>query len=178
MPVTHGIILDGYRSLPEVCAPLATEFERCFWVICVQSGPFDFGWLFESERNEALVERQLVDVPALDNSGTCVLRPGSIPRLANHLVVDEWSYFFAIDAPEPQVRFRAEILNRHMGDFSEPFLRRLDEFADLFICHIGGWWEFYCGRADWSRQLRFAWPDSVERALSQAGEAPTKGRGQ
>jgi hypothetical protein len=175
MAVASGLVLDGYRGLAEVCAPLAAELSRCFWVVDIQSGPFDSAWLYESEANEALVESLWWEVPALANTSTSGLRPGSIPRLADRLIVDEWSYYFAIDAPEPKGLARATALARHIGDFSEPFLRDLDGLADLFICHIDGWWEFYCGRPDWSRRLRSAWPDCFERDLSQARLPPSRG---
>jgi hypothetical protein len=176
MTVECGLVLDGYRSLPEVCAPLAAELARCFWAVNLQSGPFDSLWMFETEANEALVESLRCEVPALENSSTCVLRPGSIPRPADRLIVDEWSYYFAIDAPEQQALIRATALDRHIGDFSEPFLRTFDGLADLFICHANGWWEFYCVRADWSHRLLSAWPDCFERDLRQAGQPPSRGR--
>lgn len=169
MSVTSGLVLEGDRSLAEVCEPLANESSLCFWVVDIQSGPFDSLWLYESAANEALVASLWWEVPALANTSASGLRPGSIPRLADRLIVDEWSYYFAIDAPEPQACARATALARHMGDFSEPFLRNLDSLADLYICYIDGWWEFYCGRPDWSRRLLSAWPDCLERSLSQAG---------
>jgi hypothetical protein len=176
MPVASGLVLDGYRALAEVCAPLAAELSLCFWVVDIQSGPFDSLWMFETEANEALVDGLLCEIPALENTATCVLRPGSIPLLADRLIVDEWSYYFAIDAPEPQALARATALACHIGDFSEPFLRDLDGLADLFICHIDGWWELYCGRPDWSRRLLSAWPECFERDLSQACRPPSSGR--
>jgi hypothetical protein len=176
MPVVNGLVLDGYRSLPEVCAPLAAELTCCFWVVDCQSGPFRSSWMDESEQNEALTERQWWGVPALANTSTSGLRPGSIPRLADRLIVDEWSYYFAIEAPEQQALARATALAPHIGDFSKTFLRTLADLADLFICHADGWWEFYCGRPDWSRRLRSAWPDCFERGLGQAGEPPPRGR--
>jgi len=176
MPINTGLILDGYRSLPEVCTPLAAELARCFWVVDLQNGPFDSSWLYESDQNEALVERQWWEVPALANTSTSGLRPGTIPRLANRLIVDECSYYFAIDAPERQAILRATALAGHIGDFSMSFLRDLDGLADLLICHVDGWWEFYCGRPDWYDRLRSAWPDINERALGEAGTPPSRGR--
>ena len=88
--------------------------------------------------NEALVESLWWEVPVLASTSTNGLRPGSIPRLANRMIVDECSYYFAIDAPEPQALARATALACHIGDFSEPLLRDLDGLADLFICHVDG----------------------------------------
>jgi hypothetical protein len=176
MPVVSGLVLDGSRSLAEVCAPLATELSRCFWVIDCQSGPWKSDWMYESERNEALADRQLWDVPALANTSTSGLRPRTLPRLADRLILDEWSYFFAIDAPEAQALVQATALVRHIGDLSEEFLRTVDSLCDVFLCHVDGWWEFYCGRPDWCCRLKAAWPGCRERGLGSAGQPPSSGR--
>ena len=132
MPIDAGFVLSGNHPLREICEPLANELSRCFWVTDVQSGPFNSLWLYESAENETLAEEQLWDVPAFKNTSTFGLRPGSLPLLADHLISDEYSYYFAIDAPEHQALPRATSLARRIGDFSEPFLGRLDTLADLF----------------------------------------------
>jgi hypothetical protein len=166
---TDGLVLPGYRSLREVCAPLADEWSRCFSVVDLQSGPFDGLWATE---NEALVDRQMWNLPVFDNTSTCGLRPGTLPRLADHLILDEWSYYFAIDAPETEAYHKAISLDGHIGDFREHFLRGLDVSADLFMSHGDGWWEFFTGRADWHARLRQAWPECRTRPLREAGTAP------
>src|SRR5262249_55163920 len=108
----------------------------------------------------------------LANSSTHGFRPGTIPRLAEHLIVDEWSYYFAIAAAEAIALPGASLLAGHIGDLSEGFLRGLDAAADLFICHVDGWWEFYTGRPGRFNGLRSAWADCVVRPLDQAGSPP------
>jgi hypothetical protein len=176
MPIENGLVLEGYRSLAEVCEPLATDLSRCFWVVDCQSGPWKSAWFYESRRNQALAASQSWSVPALAETSTFGLRPRTIPRLADRLIVDEWSYYFAIDTPEQQALARATALAPHIGDFSQAFLRTLDHLADLFICHADGWWEFYCGRPDWSCRLRSAWSGCHERGLGEAGKPPSKSR--
>jgi hypothetical protein len=171
MPIESGFILPGYRSLPEICEPLAAELSRCFWLVDVQLGLFA-RWLYESDENDEIAGRQIWSHPATEHSSTCGLRPGSIPQLAPHLNVDEWSYYFAIDATEDGAFERVFKLAPRVGDLSEAFLQQLDTLADLFIMHVDGWWEFYCGRPDWIRRLRAAWPDLKERPLSLAGVSP------
>jgi hypothetical protein len=152
---------------------LADELSRCFWVIDLQYGPFNSLWLFESPENAALVDRQSWPVPGLDGGSTSGLRPGSLPALADRLMHDEFSYYFAIDAPEEeQALRRATALKGHIGDFSENFLQDLAGAADLFLCDADGWWEMYCGRPDWAARLRAAWPQIRERPLSRGGKAP------
>src|SRR5256885_1079245 len=136
MPIVACVVLKGYRSLSEVCGPLAADLDRCFWVVDLYSGPFRADWMFASADNEALAEQQFWDMPAFADTSTHGFRPGTIPRLAEHLIVDEWSYYFAIDAPEDMALRRASLLVGHIGDLTEGFLRRLDGAADLFICHV------------------------------------------
>jgi hypothetical protein len=174
MSIETGFALDGRRSLREVCAPLADELARCFWVIDLYSGPLKILWLYESLENEALADRQAWDVPAYRGGLTRGFRPGTLPRLADQFVFDEQSYYFAIDAPEDEALRRAAGLNGHIGVFGEPFLRDLDRAADLLIAHVDGWWEFYCGRADWVRRLRAAWPELEERPLGRAFTPPSR----
>jgi hypothetical protein len=170
--VVHGLVLPGYRALRDICAPLADEWSRCFCVIDVQAGPIDSLWLYESPENEALVESLWWTVPAFANTSTHGLRPGALPALADHVLVDEWSYYFAIDATEPEALRRATALAGHIGDFSELFMRSLPDYADLFVCHVDGWWELYTGRADWYARLMAAWPECRARPLEHASRHP------
>ena len=172
MPILTSLLLPAPRSLSEVCAPLAAELERCFWVVDLYSGPFRADWMFASEANEALAERHFWDLPAFANRSTHGFRPGTIPRLAEHLVLDEWSYYFAIDAAEDVALGRASLLAGHIGDQSPEFLRRMDEVADLFMCHVDGWWEFYTGRSGWFARLRSAWPECIVRPVQRLGTPP------
>jgi hypothetical protein len=71
--------------------------------------------------------------------------------------------------PEAAAVRRATSLARHVGDLSEPFLRRLSVVADLLICHVDGWWEFFTERLEWHQRLRSHWPQCRERPLSLAG---------
>lgn len=106
MPVKSGLVLEGYHRLEVICRPLSAYLTRCYWVIDDQTGPFDSPWIYESPENEALHDRQLLDVPECENTSTTCWRPKTLPNLATHLVVDEWTYFFAIDAPEEEDRIR------------------------------------------------------------------------
>lgn len=171
MSVQIGLVLSGYHSLPKVLTPLSEELARCFLVIDVQAGVFRQGGMLE-EANEMIVEKQTWPVAAFEQTSTLGLRPGSLPRLANALNVDECSYYFALDLPDVDALRRAEVLALHIGDFSESFLQQLDTLADLLIFHGDGCWEFYCGRADWYERLRMAWREIRERSLSDAGRAP------
>jgi hypothetical protein len=172
MPITAGLVLKGRRSLAEVCAPLAADLDRCFWVVDLYSGPFRSDWLFASADNEALAERQFWDLPAFEDTSTHGFRPGTIPRLADLLILDEWSYYFALGGHEDVALRRASLLAGRPWDLSERFLRGLDAAADLFLCHVDGWWQFYTGRADWFNRLRAAWADCAVLPLGRVGPPP------
>ncbi|MFO0969588.1 MAG: hypothetical protein U0793_28855 [Gemmataceae bacterium] len=64
MPLATGLLLNGYRSLAEVCAPLAADLGRCFWVVDIQSGPFRSDSILASDENEALADSCFLDLPA------------------------------------------------------------------------------------------------------------------
>ena len=172
MPVTAGLVLQGDHSLPEVCAPLAHEMERCFSVVDVGAGPFDSLWLFASPDHERIVEELSWDVPFLANTSTHGFRPGSLPRLAPHLLVGEWSYYYLIDASEAEASRRARELATHIGDLSEEYLQRLAAEADMLICHVDGWWEIFTSRPEWRELLVAVLPGCRGRPLSEAGTAP------
>jgi hypothetical protein len=162
MALELGIIFPGYRPLADVCVPLATELARCYWVVDVQMGALDADWMLD---NEAILDRHFWDVPALRHSSTRGFRPGLLPRFAPVVNVDEWSYYFAIDAEEATALEHATRLAK--GDWlSQDFLRQLDSVADLLMCHVDGWWEFYTGRREWHRRLLAAWSEAAERLLT------------
>jgi hypothetical protein len=172
MPVKSGLVLKGYDRLEVVLRPLAPYPTRCHWVIDDQTGPFDSLWIYGTPENEALLGRQFLDVPECRNTSTTCWRPRTLPKLASHLIVDEWTYFFAIDAPEEEACRRAGLIVRHIGDLSGEFLDGLDSLADLFMFHADGWWEFYPTNLNWYHRLRSRLPGCTERSLRRAGEPP------
>src|SRR5689334_21769313 len=97
MATKLGLVLAGDHPLDSVLRPLAPYLTRCHWIIDDQSGPFDSSWMYESPENEELLDRESLDVLECENTSTTCWRPRTLPRLAAHLVVDEWTYFFAID---------------------------------------------------------------------------------
>jgi hypothetical protein len=174
MPVSSGLILDGKRSFAEVCAPLADDLADCFWALD-SDWQIDHGWYYESDENEDLVRSLRWNLPALAGR-FAGFRSGIVPLLADRILVDEWSFFFAIKGPENRAAAQATRLAGYAGAYSETFLRDIECYADLLLCHIDGWWEFYSGRADWLERLLSAWPGCVERDVSRATESPRRGR--
>lgn len=172
--VENGLVLSGHRSLTEVCAPLANELQRCFWVVNAQAGLFRSGCC--SEEGLALSERYGWNISAFADTSTNGLRPGLIPDAAEKLIVDEWSYYYAIDSPEAVALQRTAFLNGNIGNLSKDYLKRLEAGTDLLIVHVDGWWEFYTPRKAWFERLQSAWPECCSRSLALAGSPPELAR--
>jgi hypothetical protein len=167
-----GLILPGYRSFREVVHPLAAGVAPCFWVIDDQQGPFDSRWLYASPENEALVEKKLFDAPACRNTSSSCWRPHTFPRLAEHVYVDEWTYFFAMRCSDEEVPQRAEWVVRHIGKLTGDFFGHLSQVAELFLFHADGWWELYTSDVEWRQRFRDSFPESFERSWQRAGDPP------
>lgn len=169
-----GIVLARKPRLPTILRPLATELAPCYWLVDVQWGPFKPGWQFGSAENEALIAKKLVDVPACRDVISTCWGPHTFPRLAEHVVIDEWSYFFAMKCRKDDVDRRAEWIVPRIGRLGADFFDGLGDVADLFLVHADGWWEFYSPHATWRAKFAAAFPRSVERSWREAGEAPEK----
>ena len=165
MPVTSGLILNGRRSFAEVCAPLALELADCYWAVD-HDWQIDHEWYYESDDHQALVDSLRWDLPSL-RGRFAGFRPGLVPRLADRLIVDEWSFLYAIEGPDTRAEARATRLASYEGVYSTAFIRNIECYADLLLCHIDGWWEFYSARPDWLERLRSAWPGCQERKVSK-----------
>jgi hypothetical protein len=160
--VENGLVLNGCRSLSKICAPLANELQRCFWVVDAQSGPFRGG--FASVEGQMLYEKCYWNIPAFANTSSHGLRPGTIPKFAAKLILDEWSYFYAIDSSEDIALQRTAFLQGNIGNLSKDYLKWLEAGADLLIVHGDGWWEFYTPRKSWFERLQAAWPECFLRS--------------
>jgi hypothetical protein len=90
-----------------VIQPLAVEIAPCFGLIDAQTGPFDSRWLHASKEHESIRERKWFDAPACRSSSSSCGRSHTFPRLAEQIIVDEWTYFFAMRCTEEQVPQRA-----------------------------------------------------------------------
>lgn len=161
-----GLVLSKDESFSEVIRPLRAELAPCFWLVSHQSGgPFDS--LFVSQ-NEALFEKQRFDVPACRHTDCSCWRPATFPRLAERVILDEYTHFFALQCGELEMRQWAEAYARQLThEFG-----RLEQRADLYLVYGDGWWEIYTPHADWLRRFRHAFPTSCDRSWRKAGQPP------
>ena len=95
-----GLIIPRRAELREILQPLSRELAECFWLVDTQSGPFrDF---FDPAK-EAAYEALMLDTEACRDTSCSTWRPGTLPLHADHLVVDEWTYLFAMRCDERDV---------------------------------------------------------------------------
>jgi hypothetical protein len=140
------------------------------WWVCVQSGPIDSHWLGNGERNEALVERLFIDVPEFRDAGTTAWNRGFVPRLHTHVLIGEWTYFYATNCGESEFPGRAAHSHMHLA--RPEFFRELALTGDLYLVHVDGWWEVYTNRTEWQQLLLSEFPDSYVRTWKKYGEPP------
>ncbi len=155
--------------MPDIIAPLADEVARCYWLVDTQSGPFRDGYLPEQE---AVYEKLFVEVERCRDTSTTCWRPGTLPRYAKEVVIDEWTYLFGMRCDEKSVPERAGWLCSWVGKFDSDFFARLGVVADLFVMHVDGWWEVYTGHDEWQQRLRTAFPQSLKRSSGEVGRPP------
>lgn len=175
MPRSPGIIVAGSFGLSKALQPISVEVAPACWIVDVQSGPFDSRWVYASPDNENIVNRKWIDVPALADTSAGCWRPHTFPRLAEHTIVDEWSYFYAFRCAEDQVVERAtNIAQLNRGGFSADFFDRLPFVADLFLMHVDGWWEYYSHHAEWRQKILAAFPGAFVRSWRETGASPMR----
>ena len=167
-----GIIIPRPAELRAVLEPLAGELADCYWLVETQSGPFRDYYVPEKE---AAYDALALDTEACRDTSCSTWRPGTLPDHADQLVVDEWTYLFAMRCDESDVAARAAWLMPHIGRFGAGFFAGFESVVDLFVMHVDGWWEVYTRHSEWHRQLRRAFPESFERSVAEAGAPPHEG---
>ena len=168
--ITSGLVIPRPAGLPAVLAPLANELAHCYWLIDTQSGPFRD---YSLPGREAVYDKLLVETDACRDTSCSCWRPGTLPRYARQVVVDEWTYLFAMQCDRAAVSERAAWLWRQSGKFDDAFFAGLSAVADLFFMHGDGWWEVYTPHDDWRCELRSAFANSFTRSAAEAGRPPS-----
>ncbi len=154
--------------LPDWGFPIVLSFlgdmSRFWWVVDIQQGPFDGLWIYENAENEARHDDAFVEFEGLGDTSTYLLKPGTFPELAEHLIIDEHSYIAAFSSTDPGAalaHFRRFYLE-YQGTYDEGWRKG----SELLLIYPDGWWEVYTQNGDIERQMRIA-----EQAASQDGES-------
>src|SRR5947209_3902071 len=97
MPIKTGLVLKGTNSLETVCRPIENFLRYCYVIIDCQQAcpPFDYSWRLA---NEKILQEQFFHVPELRSSSASCWRPRTLPKLAAHFLLDEWTHFFAFES--------------------------------------------------------------------------------
>ena len=170
--ISTGIIVRGYIPIPEILKPWEPEASESCWLISAQSGPFKSEWTQASSENKALVDNQFIWTKACADSCSSCWLPGTLPRLAPHIKLDEWTYLFAMRCNEVDVERRAAWISRGIGKYDEKFFKELESASELFAMHVDGWWEIYSNQPGvYDRYLR-AFPAASERSWKLVTEGP------
>lgn len=167
-----GIILKGNFSFQEVLTPLTQESSGAYWIVDVQQGPFNSEWLSSSKVNEVKVNRKRLDIPTLADTSVTCWRPYTFPALANHVIVDECSYFAACFCSEAEIQERSARIWELLGANKQEEWDRLLSLSDIVFFQVDGWWEIYTRHNSWRRQFRDRFEHAYERSWRHAFEAP------
>ncbi len=148
-----GLRSDSDLSFPQLFAPIADEFDRLFWLINLQSGPFIITDKPDFEELDRALDSYYVEVLRFENTSFGLWRPGVLSRFEGMMVEDEWSCWTGILGPESRAKESAEVLFRTKA-YSE-FLAEAERHAEVTIIMIGyRWWEVYSRHEAWLDRLR------------------------
>lgn len=138
-------MIGVFSKLPDdrlscALAPISEFCSNCEWAVDLYSGPFrHFHFIDDDDtRNLLHLFHDWPDAPFV------WFRKGVLPRYADDLILDEWSYYLAYD---PAMISGLE-LRRRAGDGIHPrpeLFSLIREFNLLYIIRVDeGWWEAYC----------------------------------
>jgi hypothetical protein len=149
-----GLRIDGEqpKNFTRVFASVMREFDRHYWLIESESGPFSITDKPNFAELELSLNRYRVSVSELDYTSSSLWRPGAL-RFADLLVIDEWTTFVGILGKEEQATKLATEIFDLQGIFLQPFERILQK-TDCVLIHVDGWWEAYSGNAMLLQKLR------------------------
>lgn len=92
---------------------------------------------------------------------TTAWKPGFVPVLSRHVVVDEQSFFVATRCTPLEISSRAIFYDQEFGILSAEFFAELDRTDDLFIGYGAGWWEVFSTNCSLVQKLLSRLDDAV-----------------
>src|SRR4051812_22961660 len=93
----HGLLIDAHVKFSTLLEPILSEFDSLYWYVDSQLQPISpeaFGYDHEAWFAHVL------DAPPLHHSSGQLWQRGTLPRLADHVYPDEWSYFTGFTADD------------------------------------------------------------------------------
>ncbi len=131
---------DFPGPIETVVLPLLSKY----WLVCTQGGPFSITDKPNFKELDAETSSFIIDVPEFRGTDIYLFRPGVFPRFAGLLVIDEWTYLFALDGPEESAKRNALKIEKCAGDWlSRTFFEAVESSALGFFAYVDGFWEVY-----------------------------------
>jgi hypothetical protein len=116
-----------------------------YWLVCTQGGPFSTTDKPNFEELEAETSSFILDVSEFRDSDLHLFRPGVFPQFLKFLVVDEWTYLFALDGPAESAKKNALELKKCWQDdyLSRAFFGAVATATLGFFMYVDEFWEVY-----------------------------------
>ena len=128
------------RPIELAVSPLLSNF----WLVCTQAGPFAITDKPNFEELAVETSSLIVDVPEFRNTDVHLLQPGVFPQFSKFLVIDEWTYLFALEGPLELAKQSALKVEDHARDRpSKTFFEAVESNALGFFMYVDGFWEAY-----------------------------------
>jgi hypothetical protein len=144
-------------TLAAALAPISDRCEQLDWAVDLQSGPLRFPYYDEDEPGNLLAYHHLEEGVGLPTHSMHWFERGFLPRHADCLILDEWSYYLAFDS---RTVSPAELAALVAADMS-PGPRLFDAVARanlLYLLRVDtGWWEAYTPDTELLNRLARGW---------------------
>lgn len=150
----QGLLFASDQTFAELLDVLQDELSRLYWLLDLQSGPFDVYGQEDYAELDRELDRLYIDVPRFETSSNSLWRPGIFPEFAPLLYEDAHSYLVGFSANEDTAAGIAESL-LDAGDYlTRPFFTALEQRAKVFAAKISSRWEVYPTDTAWLDHLQ------------------------
>jgi hypothetical protein len=161
-----GIFSSTPRTLMDAIAPIRGECVDFDWAIQLQSGPFREIHFTDQDDPRNVLEL----FHEFSGGEPAWFRPGILPAHAEHLVQDEWSYYFGFQGD-------ARKLCDALDDDISPRRQLFDvvqTVPGVYLIFVDdGWWEAYSTIEEVVTKIRSAWRgEDVESSRWEDGLYP------
>ncbi len=136
----------------ELFEPLLGEFDRLYWLLDVQSGPFSITDKPNFEKLDVELNAHWVEVPQIENTYASLWRPGIWSRFGGMLVEDEWTYLTGIPGPEAAAIESAKLFSC-VPHSSPEYFGAVEAVRGVLAVILTSCWVLYTPRTDWLTRL-------------------------
>lgn len=160
-----GLWHDSFDA-GELAQILGPRTDKLYWLVDVQSGPFDWMELEKLGDEEALMERYCLPIAALEWTSTRALRPGAISKLGSGIYWGEWSYLVGFSAQAEEVE--SIIQARSAENLARQFWRIFEQRGGIYVEDIDEGLAFtFTSQPEWFDLLRAARPQAKPMTVEE-----------